>query len=189
MGDFSANDLLDEYLKEEEAMRQEIHNLKIKLATKRETIQDIARKVGRTVYFPSIDEDEKKSEVPIEIRPDAFFNKSHPDAAAEYLDMVGHAMPIDDILAALKKGGATFKGSDQRGSLYTQLIRGTKRFAKIGDTATFGLIKWYGNMRKSGGKTKAEKEQSANEENERTADEDEAPEGSEESNSEISGEE
>lgn len=175
MPDVSANDLLNDYMREEEQIRDEIRTLKIKLESKRETILDIANKVGRQISFPAIDDDEEKSKVSLEILPDTFFNKSHPDATAEYLEMVGHAVHIDEILSALKKGGAAFKGSDHRNSLYTQLIRGNRRFVKIGEDAVFGLLSKYGNVRKSGSKTKAEKNQpkeEVNEENSKVATED-----------------
>lgn len=157
MPDVSVNDLLNDYMREEEQIRDEIRTLKIKLESKRETILDIANKVGRQISFPAIDDDEKKSKASFEILPDTFFNKSHPDATAEYLGMVGHAVHIDEILQALKKGGATFKGSDHRNSLYKQLIRGTRRFVKIGDDPVFGLVSKYGNVRRNSSKTKIEK--------------------------------
>ena len=166
MAEVSVSDLLDEYLKEEEGIRQDIRDLKIKLASKRETIHDIANRIGRQIDFPDIGDNEKGTKTSFKILPDTFFNKTHPDAAAEYLKMVGHAVQIDEILAALKKGGAAFKGGDHRSSLYTQLIRGTRRFVKIGDDAVFGLVSKYGSVRKSGSKTKPEKNPATEESNE-----------------------
>ena len=159
MGEVSVDDLLSDYLKEEELIRKEIRDLKIKLTAKRETIMDIADRVGRTINFPEIEDDTGGKKTSFEILPDTFFGKSHPDAAAQYLEMVGHAVHIDDILDALKKGGAAFTGNDPKGSLYTQLIRGTRRFVKIGDQAVFGLLEKYGNVKRSGIKTKAQKSQ------------------------------
>jgi len=41
------------------------------------------------------------------LKPDEFFGMSQTDAAREYLRRVGHAITFDELVAALRKGGAT----------------------------------------------------------------------------------
>src|SRR5438105_566142 len=44
------------------------------------------------------------------IKPDEFYAMSQTDAAKAYLRMVGHAIPFDNLVAALRKGGAKLGG-------------------------------------------------------------------------------
>lgn len=85
----------------------------------------------------------------VSIRSDEFFGLSNTEAAERYLRKIGHAMPLTDIFEALSTGGITFTG-DGKKNLYTQLVRATRKFSKIGSGSniTFGLNEWYPARRK-----------------------------------------
>jgi hypothetical protein len=83
----------------------------------------------------------------VKIVPGEFFNQSQTDAAAAYLKKVKHAVSVDQILEALKAGGIKFEGAEPKASLYTVLVRATKRFVLVSPN-TFGLIEWYPDRKK-----------------------------------------
>jgi len=110
--------------------------------------------------FPrNIPQESTKLRGAISVRPDQFFGMSHTSAAEAYLKMVGHAAPLDEILIALKSGGIAFGGADPRKTLYTELVRGTKKFVLV-PPQTFGLREFYPNLPKKTRKEKTTKGQS-----------------------------
>ena len=76
------------------------------------------------------------------VKPGEFFGLSQTDAAAAYIKKIGHAVPVEQILEALKTGGVKVGGADPKTTLYVGLIRGTKRFVLVGP-GTFGLVEFY----------------------------------------------
>jgi hypothetical protein len=52
---------------------------------------------------------------------------SQSEAAKAYLRKIGHAVHFDELVAALKKGGATLGGKDPRKTLYVSLARNPKK--------------------------------------------------------------
>ena len=145
----SVDQLLDKYIEEEKKMR-------IALRGKRKMISDIASDIGRSVSFSSIDDDGETTKKYTEISHDTFFGESHLDAVARYIKMVGGAVHIDNALEALKQGGAVFTGGDPKRSLYNQLLKGNRRFVKIGENPVFGLRSMYPNLKKNTEKIKDE---------------------------------
>ncbi len=61
------------------------------------------------------------------VKPDEFFAMSQSDAAKAYLRKVGHAIPFDELVAALQKGGATLGGADPKKTLYVSLARNPRK--------------------------------------------------------------
>jgi hypothetical protein len=110
------------------------------LQTLRSTIETLAKKYNVPCEFP--DASGNGAKVGSSVTADQFFGKSQPDAAEEYLRRVGHAVPVEEILEALRSGGMKFSGKDPRGTLYTQMIRATMRFVKM-PSGAFGLLEWY----------------------------------------------
>ena len=78
----------------------------------------------------------------VEIRPDEFFGMSQMEAAYAYLKTVRHAVHLDQILEALRSGGVKFTGQEPKTTLYTVLVRGTRRFVLV-SPSTFGLLEFY----------------------------------------------
>jgi hypothetical protein len=53
----------------------------------------------------------------IALRPDEFTGKAYLDSAKIYLERVGHAVPVDDLLDALKRGGSPVGGKTPKKTL------------------------------------------------------------------------
>ncbi len=144
----SVRTILDKYLDQERDIRKLIQQKKEELRLKREVILDLAAEIGERVSFPENDESptEAKATERLQIRPDTFFGLSQLDAAAKYLDMVGHAVHIDQIVKDLHQGGVKLTARNPRKSLYDQLVRGTRRFTLVGES-NFGMRSFYPNKK------------------------------------------
>lgn len=96
------------------------------------------------------------------LRPDEYFTKSHGEAARDYLSRVGHAIEMDNLLDALRKGGCKIGGIDPKRTLSTALLRNNwKDFIRVGD-GLIGLRSFYKNAKASKPKAKqASKEKTA----------------------------
>ena len=90
------------------------------------------------------------------IRPDQFFRMSQTEASEAYLKMVGHAVNVDQILEAIRKGGVKVGGVDPKTTLYKALVRGTRKFVLV-SPYTFGLREFYPNRTKIDKKPEARK--------------------------------
>jgi hypothetical protein len=82
-------------------------------------------------------------------RPDEFFSLSIAEAARTYLDKVGHAMPVEEILRVITGGGCKVGGADPKRTLSITLGQGKREFILTG-TGTYGLRKFYPNIPKLG---------------------------------------
>jgi len=106
--------------------------------------------IGATPNLPKMPSPETGSSA--RIRADEFFSMKQTEAAYAYLKKVGYAVHIDQILQALQAGGVKLGGKNPKATLYTSLVRGTKRFVLV-SPSTFGLAEFYPN-RKIGEKDK-----------------------------------
>jgi hypothetical protein len=86
------------------------------------------------------------------LRPDEFTGKTYFEAAKSYLDRVGHAVSMDELLDVLKKGGSPIGGKTPKKTLYISLVRSREFIPIPGQTGIVGLRKWYPNLRTSGDK-------------------------------------
>src|ERR1017187_70554 len=77
------------------------------------------------------------------IRPDEFFAMSQSDAAKAYLRKVGFAIPFDELVTALRKGGARLGGADPKKSLYVSLARNPRKEFVWPSKDHIGLQEFY----------------------------------------------
>jgi hypothetical protein len=63
----------------------------------------------------------------VSVKPDEFFRMNQTDAARAYLKKVGHSIPFDELVVALRKGGAKLGGADPKKTLYVSLARNPRR--------------------------------------------------------------
>jgi len=63
----------------------------------------------------------------VSVKPDEFFRMNQTDAARAYLRKVGHSIPFDELVTALRKGGAKLGGADPKKTLYVSLARNPKK--------------------------------------------------------------
>lgn len=120
-----------------------------------ETIRDVG---GVKIELPNLRDllsDEKQdgkvaAHITTEIKPDLFFGLSNTAAAEKYLKMKGHSVSLVDIYDALIRGGKSFTG-DGKKSLYVQLVRATRKFARVGSgsNVSFGLLEFYPHRKKT----------------------------------------
>jgi hypothetical protein len=82
-------------------------------------------------------------------RPDEFFGMSQAEAARTYLEKIGHAVLLDDLLKTVTSGGCKVGGADPKKTLYIALVQNKRDFVPTG-SGHFGLRKFYPNMPKLG---------------------------------------
>jgi hypothetical protein len=82
-------------------------------------------------------------------RPDEFFSLSIAEAARTYLEKVGHAMSVDDILRVITSGGCKVGGADPKRTLSITLSMAKREFVATGN-GNYGLRVFYPNMPKLG---------------------------------------
>lgn len=80
------------------------------------------------------------------IRPDEYFGLSQGQAAKKYLQKVGHAAHIEEIMKGITQGGIRVAGNSTR-NLYIALVRNTTDFVLVG-TNTFGLREFYPHLKR-----------------------------------------
>lgn len=88
---------------------------------------------------PSVDYDADEPETPrvissatitvrsTPIKPDEFYGMTQSEAAKAYLKRIGHAIPFDELVSALKRGGAKLGGADPKKTLYVSLARNPRK--------------------------------------------------------------
>ncbi|HXM66579.1 MAG TPA: hypothetical protein VN911_07595 [Candidatus Acidoferrum sp.] len=79
----------------------------------------------------------------VSIKPDEFFRMNQTDAARAYLKKVGHSIPFDDLVAALRKGGAKLGGADPKKTLYVSLARNPRKEFVWPSKDFIGLDEFY----------------------------------------------
>jgi hypothetical protein len=84
-----------------------------------------------------------------DIRPDEFFGMSHNEAAKTYLGKIGRAVSMDELVAALKKGGAQLSGATPKKSLYVSLMRNPLREFVSPSENHIGLRSFYPGLPKT----------------------------------------
>ncbi len=82
------------------------------------------------------------------IRPDTFFGKGLATAVGEYLEMIGHACPVADIMSGLRRGGYNWEGAKYpERVLRISLSKNTSKFVQIKGSDSFGLREWYPDLK------------------------------------------
>jgi hypothetical protein len=76
------------------------------------------------------------------IRPDTFFGMTQHQAARRYLQGVGHADRIENILKTILAGGVEVGGANPLDTLRATLGQNTSTFVKV-SPGTFGLREFY----------------------------------------------
>lgn len=79
------------------------------------------------------------------VRDYQFFNKSQPEAAKMFLEVVGHPLKTSTVVEGIEKGGVAVGGKtakEKKTNLYTILHR-SEEFGRIAKD-TWGLVGWPG---------------------------------------------
>jgi len=132
---------IDTLLEKVRAKAQELAELK-------RTINFLSKEAGEEPPFP----DEVPETATASVgRPDQFYGKSPIVAAREYLESRARAVPVEEILSGLERGGFDFeaqgwKKADRLRSLAISLSKNTAIFHKL-PNGTYGLVKFYPNLK------------------------------------------
>jgi len=92
-----------------------------------------------------------------------FFNKSQPEAAKLFLEMVGYPLKTDVLLAAVEKGGVKVGGKTpaaKKQNFYTILYRSAD--VGLAEKDTWGLVTWAGVTKKTADEPKPDEEAKEN---------------------------
>jgi hypothetical protein len=79
------------------------------------------------------------------LRDDEFTGMTYQDAAKNYLERVGHAVSMEELLAALRDGGCPVGGINPKKTLYISLVRGREFKPVPGKSGMLGLRSFYQN--------------------------------------------
>lgn len=90
----------------------------------------------------------------VEVRRDEFFGMTQSEAAKRYLEKVGHAVSMDELVGKLRAGGCKVGAANAKHSLYVSLVRNTREFVPLGD-GFIGLRRFYPNLKTATTKTAA----------------------------------
>jgi hypothetical protein len=147
---------LDHYLQQKRDKLDEVRQLDL-------IISRLSRDLGEAASEPQSSESlgistddnrQETAEVPTSssgganVRPDAFFGMTYTTAAKTYLEKVNHAVSMDELLAALNRGGCPVGGREPKKTLYISLIRDVRNFVNIpGKSGFLGLRKFYPNLK------------------------------------------
>jgi hypothetical protein len=93
----------------------------------------------------------------VDIRPDEFYGMTQTQAAKAYLQRVKRAVSIDQIVEALRNGGAQLGGAEPKKTLYVSLARNPERQFVIPREGYFGLREFYPTLPKAVSKPKNHK--------------------------------
>lgn len=81
--------------------------------------------------------------ISVSVKPDEFFRMNQTDAARAYLKKVGHSISFDELVAALRKGGAKLGGADPKKTLYVSLARNPNKEFVWPSKEIIGLDEFY----------------------------------------------
>ena len=139
-----ANQLLNKYKTERKKLIEEVRELNY-VIQRLESDLGVKREEQGDIEGVGLSEEGESSETPpqnLVIRPDEFFGKTHSEAAKVYLEKVGHAVTIEELVEVLKEGGCKVGGIDPKRTLGISLVRNTREFVPP-KPGYIGLRKFY----------------------------------------------
>jgi hypothetical protein len=83
-----------------------------------------------------------------EVRPDEFYSMSQSDAAKTYLRKIKRAISFDQLVEALRNGGAQLGGADPKRTLYVSLARNPMKEFVYPKDGFIGLREFYPGLAK-----------------------------------------
>jgi hypothetical protein len=81
------------------------------------------------------------------LREDEFTGKPYFHSVKNYLERIGHAVSMEELLDALKRGGSPVGGKTPKKTLYISLVRSIEFAPVPGHKDFVGLRKWYPGLR------------------------------------------
>jgi hypothetical protein len=133
-------------------------------------VNSLCREVGQAELYSDADLIVKGAAGLPSLNPDQFYGKPPTTAAREYLELRNKAVPLDEILNAMERGGFDFEAQG-----WTEALRLRNLGSSMGKNSlifhrlpndTWGLRKWYPTVKdkkrtvKANGKQEAEEDES-----------------------------
>lgn len=157
-----AKDLLIKYREERKQYLNKAHQLEATIRRLEIDLGEPPENEGGEDQLTILDEQTSQPTIkrPIAtIQADEFFGITHGDAARKYLERVGKAVSLEEMVEALNKGGCKVGGADPKRTLYISLVRNTKDFTKV-PGGYIGLRKFYPNLKSDTEKSKKKSKKS-----------------------------
>lgn len=151
---------LEHYRQQRQSQLEELRKTEIMVShLEKELGESPTVEVGPTagVEFLNLAADIRPSEPRTVGRPDEFYGMTQTQAAKAYLQRIKMAVSIDQIVEALRNGGANLGGADPKKTLYVSLARNPERQFVIPKEGYFGLREFYPNLPKTVSKPKGSK--------------------------------
>jgi len=127
------------------------------IAKLKRTANSIADLIGEGPVYTDVESESAGSISPA--RADAYYGKPLATAVREYLEFRRQAVPVDDVLRGLEKGGFDFDAlqwneTGRNRALAMSMAKNTSVFHKL-PNGMWGLMSWYPEAQKKKGKSKA----------------------------------
>lgn len=148
----SLKETLGHFKQQRQAKLEELRSLDITILEIQKQLGEVPDEQSDRYVLPGIPE--VKPQIAGQVggaykpRADEFFGMSQAEAARTYLEKVGHAVLLEEILKAITSGGCKVGGADPKRTLSIALSQGKRDFVSTGG-GNFGLRKFY-NMPKLG---------------------------------------
>jgi hypothetical protein len=144
------------------------------LAENKRLVNSLCREAGLDPYYPDSDLAETGFAGLPSLQADQFYGKSPITAAREYLELRRTAVPLEEVLAALERGGFDFvtqgwKDEARLKNLGISLGKNSSIFHRLPNN-TWGLTKNY-NIKKKVAKESGKTEPAGEETNDKSAEE------------------
>jgi hypothetical protein len=128
-------------------------------------VNSLCREIGQAELYSDADLVDRGSAARPNLDPDQYYGKPPTIAAREYLERRGKAVPLDEILDALERGGFDFNAqgwseTQRLRHLGSSLGKNSVMFHRLPND-TWGLVKWYPNVAKDKKRTKPNGKQQA----------------------------
>jgi hypothetical protein len=109
------------------------------------------------IEYPTAIELRSSAPRTIQIEPDDFYGMTQTQAAKAYLQRVKRAVSLDQIVEALRNGGAQVGGADPKKTLYVALARNPSKEFVVPREGYIGLREFYPTLPKASSKPKNHK--------------------------------
>jgi hypothetical protein len=151
---------LDHYRQQRDTLLSQLRNIEAMIANLETELNEpptVDAPSTVTVNYDAVLEARLAPTRPVSIQPDDFYGMTQTQAAKTYLQRVKRAVAIDQLVDALKSGGAQLGGADPKKTLYVSLARNPEREFVFPREGYIGLREFYPNLPKMSSKAKGKK--------------------------------
>lgn len=139
---------LEHYLQQQEKKLEELRELEVFIRGIRRELGEEEGSMEELPLFGSLAQKpaEQGAAKEPEVRVDEFLGMTQSDAAKIYLKKIGHAVSMDQLVTALKRGACKVGGVDPKKTLYISLVRNVRDFIPV-QSGYIGLREFYPHLK------------------------------------------